>query len=58
MNDELKNLMNDPKVKNAYDNLDTKKKEQLNSILNNEQELNRLLNTPQAQLLLKKLMEK
>ncbi len=58
MNEDIKSVMNNQKVKEALDKLDPKKKEQLDKIISNEDEMNRLLNTPQAQMLLKKLMEK
>ncbi|MGN1081217.1 MAG: hypothetical protein ACI4QV_03925 [Acutalibacteraceae bacterium] len=52
-----KSMLNDERVKKAFDSLDENKKSRLNEILNDEQELNRIMNTPQAQLLLKKIME-
>ena len=58
MNNDINNLMNNPKIKEAFNKLDPKKQKQLNEIISNEDEINRLLNTPQAQLILKKLMEK
>lgn len=52
-----KSILNDERVKKAFDSLDDDKKNRLNKILGDEKELNRLINTPQAQLLLKKLTE-
>lgn len=57
MNNDYKKAMGDERVQKAINSLDPQKRERLNSILNNEKELEKIMNTPQAQLLLKKLLE-
>lgn len=58
MNEQIKNALNNDKVKDAINGLNNEQKNKLNKLLSDEKELEKILNTPQAQMLLKKLMEK